>query len=96
LVYNYHHGHSHIDRFDTLARTMLPYLWAVNLNGMKKGGPKIMTVGTGDHESNMTRSLRDAGYRGPFGVLGHQESKDVRVVLRRNLKGASELLNKEP
>jgi len=28
LVYNFHHGHEHIARFDALVRVMRPYLWS--------------------------------------------------------------------
>jgi len=37
LVYNFHHGHQQIDRFDALVKTIRPYLWVVNLNGASRG-----------------------------------------------------------
>jgi hypothetical protein len=87
LVYNFHHGHHHIERFDTLVETMRPYLWVVNLNGMRPGGPKILPFGQGTHEREMLRRVLDAGFTGPFGVLGHVEDADVRDVLVANLEG---------
>ncbi|MDA0195799.1 MAG: hypothetical protein O2951_12270 [Bacteroidetes bacterium] len=66
---------------------MLPYLWSVNINGMKKDGPKIITVGQGEEEQQMIQLLLDKGFSGPFGILGHIEEADVEVILKGNLDG---------
>jgi len=87
IVYNFHHGHEHIDRFDALVDRMRPYLWTVNLNGMRKEGPQILPFGEGAHERRMLQRLIDAGFDGPFGVLGHVDDADVKEVLEGNLKG---------
>jgi len=87
LVYNFHHGHQQIDRFDALVKTMRPYLWVVNLNGMRPEGPKILPFGTGTHERKMLQAVLDSGFTGPFGVLGHVDDADVEVILRGNLQG---------
>jgi sugar phosphate isomerase/epimerase len=87
IVYNFHHGHEHIDRFDTLVERMRPYLWVVNLNGMRPEGPKILPFGEGTHERQMLQRVIEAGFTGPFGVLGHVENADVKEVLEGNLKG---------
>lgn len=87
IVYNFHHGHHQVDRFGSLFSEMMPYLTAVNINGMKVEGPKIITLGEGDRELEMLRIIRDAGYSGPIGILGHTEGEDIRIVLERNLKG---------
>jgi hypothetical protein len=87
IVYNFHHGHEHVDRFDQLVDDMIPYLWVVNLNGMRPEGPKILPFGSGTHERAMLQRLLDAGFDGPFGVLGHVEGADVKQVLARNLEG---------
>jgi sugar phosphate isomerase/epimerase len=91
IVYNFHHGHLQMDRFEELMDLMLPYLSVINLNGMRKGGPKIMTLGEGDRELEMLRIIRDSGYRGPIGIIGHTEGEDIRPVLERNLKGLEKL-----
>jgi sugar phosphate isomerase/epimerase len=87
LVYNFHHGHEHIERFDTLVDAMRPHLWVVNLNGMRPGGPKILPFGQGTHEREMLQQVLESGFTGPFGVLGHVEDADVRDVLAGNLAG---------
>lgn len=87
LVYNFHHGHQQIDRFDALVKTIRPYLWVVNLNGMRPEGPKILPFGTGTHERKMLQRVLDAGFTGPFGVLGHVDDADVEEILRGNLRG---------
>jgi sugar phosphate isomerase/epimerase len=91
IVYNFHHGHHHIERFEGMFETMLPYLSAVNINGMRVEGPKIMTLGEGNRELEMLRIIRDSGYSGPVGIIGHTEGEDIRVVLERNLAGLERL-----
>jgi sugar phosphate isomerase/epimerase len=87
IVYNFHHGHHQIDRFPEILRIMLPHLRAVNLNGMKPAGPKILTIGSGTHEKEMLRQLEKSGYHGPLGILCHIEDADAEDILRANLDG---------
>jgi sugar phosphate isomerase/epimerase len=87
IVYNFHHGHEHAARFDAVVKAMRPYLWVVNLNGMRPGGPKILPFGSGTEERGMLKAILDSGFAGPFGVLGHVDDADVEEVLRANLKG---------
>lgn len=92
IIFNFHHAHSQIDRFSSIVETMLPYLWAVNLDGLKKEGPKILPIGEGDHEAAMLTILQDYGYDGPFGILGHIEEADVHEVLKENLSGLKTIM----
>lgn len=87
LVYNFHHGHQDIDTFSELAPKMKRYLSAVNLNGMEKDGQKILTIGQGDYETEMINALKEVGFNGPWGILGHVGEKDVEMVLKKNIKG---------
>ncbi len=87
IIFNFHHAHELLDDFPVLLDEMYPYLWAVNLNGMKKDGPKILPIGGGDLEDDMIRLLEQKGYKGPYGVLGHVEDADVEEILERNLEG---------
>ena len=91
LIYNFHHGHHHIDRFEALVDNMLPYLWTINLNGMEKDGRKILPIGAGDYEKKMIEILYDSGYDGPYGILGHVDTADVKEVLKGNIKGLKNL-----
>lgn len=90
LVYNFHHAHEHIDRFPALMAKMRPHLLAVNINGMK-AGQKILPVGSGDQEVAMLKTVKQSGYRGPIGILGHREELDAEVALRLNLEGLAKL-----
>jgi len=96
IVYNLHHGHSHLDRFGELLKKMLPHLLALNLNGMVKDGDKlgkkILPIGQGDRDLELLRVIRDSGYRGPIGILGHRTDQDAEVTLRTNLDGLSKLV----
>ncbi len=90
LVYNLHHGHDHLDRLPELMRKMLPHLLAVNLNGMVKdgerNGQKIVPLGQGPLDLQVLRTIRDSGYRGRIGILGHTQD-DAQDRLQDNLDG---------
>lgn len=93
IVFNFHHGHKHIDRFDEVLDTILPWLVTVNLNGMEKEGAHILDIGKGDYEKEMIRTLLNSGFAGNIGIIGHTEGEDVRVVLQRNLDGLQKILD---
>lgn len=87
MVYNFHHAHQQINQFPELLELMLPYLNTVNINGMNVEGPKILTVGQGEFEEKMLRTLVASDFSGNIGIIGHLENEDVKLVLDRNLKG---------
>lgn len=96
IVYNFHHGHDHIARFQELLRDMQPYLLCVNLNGMvrdgDKRGRKILDLGRGDHELGMLKAIRDSGWFGPVGIIDHLSETDSEETLRTNLRGLDSLI----
>lgn len=92
MVYNFHHAHEYVDEFPEIVKKIKPYLSYVNLNGVKKEGPQILTIGEGDYEFEMIKQLLDEGYNGPWGILGHIKTEDVQKVLERNIDGLK-LLN---
>jgi sugar phosphate isomerase/epimerase len=91
IVYNLHHGHPHLDRFPELLRKMKPHLLALNINGMRKEGPKILPVGQGDLDEGLLKTIATSGYRGPIGILGHRAEVDAELALRENLDGLKKL-----
>ncbi len=90
IVYNLHHGHEHVDRFESALALMKSYLLCINLNGMTRDGDKlgkkIIPLGQGELDLKLLRLIRDSGYRGPIGILGHTQN-DVEDQLRDNLDG---------
>jgi sugar phosphate isomerase/epimerase len=90
IVYNLHHGHSHLDRFPKLLEKMLPYLHALNLNGMVANGDRlgmlILPLGQGNLDLGLLKVIRDSGYRGPIGILNHT-GVDADGRLQDNLDG---------
>ncbi len=42
-------------------------------------------------ENEMINVLRDEGFDGPWGILGHIKSEDVQKVLERNMNGLKSL-----
>lgn len=96
IVYNFHHGHAHIQNFAASLKLMMPYLLCVNLNGMNDNAqPKILTISQGKHERAMIQTLRDSGFRGQVGLIAHQETRDAEVVLRENLEGLKKILKEQ-
>jgi sugar phosphate isomerase/epimerase len=95
MVYNFHHGHAHVDTFAVKFERMKPHLLAVNLNGMVRDGDrigkKIIPVGTGDVELGLLRIVNASGWRGDVGLIGHTE-EDVEVKLRKELDGLERLV----
>lgn len=94
IVYNLHHSHHQMDQLPLFLEKMKPYLRTVNLNGMKEDGPKILPVGSGDRELEMMRLLKESGFNGTIGILGHVEDADVEAILSGNLAGLQTLLRK--
>lgn len=92
MVYNFHHAQDYVDDFRAIAHGIAPYLSFVNLNGVRKEGPQILPIGEGDHEYEMIKVLKNEGFNGPWGILGHIKTEDVKVVLEKNIAGL-ELLN---
>jgi hypothetical protein len=95
LVYNFHHGHSHIDRFPEIWRKIYPHVLALSINGMVRNGDtkgkKIMYVGEGDQELAMMRTVQTSGWQGPVCVLGHRTDEDAEIALSRNVAGLKKL-----
>ena len=95
LVYNFHHGHDHLDRFAEFWPKIQRHVLAVNLNGMIAGGEKVgkklLTLGQGDRELGLMRIIQASGWRGLIGVLNHQTNVDAEMGLRENIAGLERL-----
>jgi len=92
IVYNFHHGHGHIEDFPEVLALMKPYLICVNLSGMNKSGePKILALGKGEAEAAMVVELARQGYDGPIGIIDHREGTDSESTLAENLEGLKKL-----
>ena len=95
MIYNFHHGHSHLDRIAEVLPKMVPYLLCVNLNGMDREadqhGRKIIPLGAGTEDLWLLRLLRASGYHGPVGLLNHTD-EDAEARLLDNLDGLAWLL----
>ena len=93
IVYNWHHGHGHIEDWAESFQLMKPHLLCLNLNGMNTAAkPKILVLGQGQHDTSMLKVVLENGYEGPIGILDHQNHLDTEKVLRDNLDGLDKLL----
>jgi sugar phosphate isomerase/epimerase len=97
VVYNQHHGHDHLKHFPGLLAEMKPRLLCLNLNGMVKDGDKvgkkILPLGQGDLDEGLLKVIRDSGYSGPVGIIGHTDD-DAEERLADNLDGLEWLRKK--
>ena len=82
---------AYVHQFKEIVKEMKPYLSYVNLNGVNEDGPQIVAIGKGDYEYEMIKCLKDEGYNGPWGILGHIKTQDVKKVLQRNIDGLKSL-----
>ena len=88
IVYNWHHGHGHIEDWAGVLALMKPYLHCLNLNGMNaEAKPKILPLAQGAHELSMLKIVTESGYKGPIGILDHQSQLDSKENLQDNLDG---------
>lgn len=98
IVYNFHHGHGHIEDFESELKIMLPYLHCLNLNGMASPATvqghtnKILPIGDGQHEAAMIQTIIDSGYKGPIGILDHRSELDSKKSLKLNIDGLKKVL----
>jgi len=90
IVYNQHHGHSHLPRLKESLAKMLPHLHFLNLNGMtadgESTGKKILVIGQGDLDVTLAKIICESGYTGPIGILNHTDH-DAEARLLDNLEG---------
>jgi hypothetical protein len=90
IVYNLHHAHDQLEKFDESLGAMKPHLYCLNVNGMAAGGDrvgkKILPIGQGELDESLFKSIVDSGYDGPIGIIGHTDD-DVELRLRDNLDG---------
>jgi hypothetical protein len=92
IVYNFHHGHEHIEDFPEIFKLMQPYLLCLNINGMNDNAqPKIVGLSKGQHELEMLKAVAASGYDGPIGILDHQPQRDSKEALQENLDGVKQL-----
>lgn len=101
IVYNFHHGHGHVDEFGSSLSVMMPYLICLNLNGMidlsaddeADQAKKIRPIGSGRYETEMIRQVLASGYSGPIGILDHRNDLDAKRSLQANIEGLADVLN---
>ena len=90
IIYNLHHGHSHLDLLPKAIEAMKPHLLCLNLNGMDIAGDtkgrKILPLGVGTQDVKVLRQIRASGYNGPIGILNHTD-EDAERRLLDNLDG---------
>ncbi|MCB1202814.1 MAG: heme-binding domain-containing protein, partial [Verrucomicrobiae bacterium] len=95
IVYNLHHGHSHLGRLPGVITLMKPWLLCFNLNGMDIAGDskgrKILPIGAGTEDLKVLRQVRASGYSGPVGILNHT-NEDAEGRLLDNLDGLNWLI----
>ena len=75
-----------------MLKNILPYVVAINLNGMDLNKGQILPIGQGKSEAGMIQMIQALGFKGRIGVLGHRDDEDVEVVLKGNLEGLMKIV----
>ncbi len=90
MVYNLHHGHDHVHRFEHLLAQMLPHLLCLNINGMMEDGERrgmnSIPVGQGEWDLELLKIIKRSGYEGPIGMVNDTQ-EDAKDRLQDNLDG---------
>jgi sugar phosphate isomerase/epimerase len=89
ICYNLHHAHHRMKDFAAVLKNILPYLWCLNLNGMKQGAD-ILPIGQGEDDLGILKTIVQSGYRGPIGILNHRDI-DAEEGLKQNIEGLKKL-----
>ena len=93
IVYNFHHAQTQHERFPEFFPKIVPYLFAVNLAGIKSSDTEnFYPIGEGDAEEKMIRVIRQSEYKGPIGILNHDSNRDAKLGLETEIKGLKKVL----
>ena len=90
IVLNFHHWRGSLAEFPARFKRIQPYLFAVNLNGMRADTseyPGVRFVGTDESEVAMMRVVKESGWHGPVGIIHERGSMDAAEGLSHNLRG---------
>lgn len=93
IVYNFHHARSHHHRFKTFYPQIQPYLLCLNIAGLKEGEVnRFFRTGQGNVEQEMIRQVWKSGYKGPIGIIHHDENTDAKKGLLEEIEGLKRVL----
>lgn len=93
MVYNFHHAQTQHQRFPEFFPKIVPYLFAVNLAGLKSNdNEKFFPIGEGDVEEEMIRVVIQSKYNGPIGILNHDTNRDAKLGLETEMRGLKKVL----
>lgn len=93
IVYNFHHARQHMEHFPEFYPRILPHLFALNIAGLKKGDrQRFYRTGQGGEEKEMIRLVRKSGYKGPVGIINHDENLDAQTGLTEEIEGLKRIL----
>lgn len=92
IVYNFHHAVEHHERFPEFFPRIKPHLIAVNVAGIRAADRKnFYGVGEGDTETEMLRMVLESEYDGPIGIINHDENRDAREGLVKEMTNLQRL-----
>ena len=93
IVYNFSHSEEQIHRFPEFYPKILPYLYAINLTGLRGGIPaKVVPVGEGNIEYRMMKIIEESDYSGPIGIINEDFAPDAEDGLKMNMEGLKKYL----
>ncbi|WP_084079348.1 phosphotransferase [Demequina sp. NBRC 110057] len=97
LAYQLQHGHSHVDRFDSLMETMRPHLLSLALSGVDadavETGRKILPWGAGRLDRRLAHAVMRSGWHGQLAVQGHS-ADDAHDRLLDSIEGVEWMIDR--
>lgn len=93
IVYNFHHARQHHQRFREFYPKIQRHLLCLNIAGLKDGEVnRFFRTGQGNVEKEMIRQVWKSGYRGPVGIINHDENMDAKKGLLEEMEGLKRIL----
>jgi len=93
IVFNFSHAETQINRFPEFFPKILPYLYSINLTGLKGGNPaEVVLIGEGTIEEKMMGIILHSSYKGSIGIINENVAPDAADGLKMDMEGIKKIL----
>ncbi len=95
IVFNFSHSETQINRFPQFFPKILPYLYSINLTGLKGDNPaEVVKIGEGTIEEKMMGIILKSSYSGSIGIINENVAPDAADGLKIDMEGIKKVLKK--
>jgi len=93
IVFNFSHAETQINRFPQFFPKILPYLYSINLTGLKGDNPaEVVLIGEGTIEEKMMGIILHSSYTGSIGIINENVAPDAADGLKIDMEGIKKVL----